>query len=158
MSEDEAAKAGLDDHRAHFQIGDIEGNLAPPSSDYARWYEKISVAAPNGESVGVIVPWQWPDAFDGINPQIADKVRKAVMAADPRPKENAQASSLVGHIVGPILGIDSTDKAGQARLKSIIRTWIKSDVLAVERLWSARDGRDVPFVVAGSNNPMDGSQ
>jgi 5S rRNA maturation endonuclease (ribonuclease M5) len=158
MSEDEAAKAGLDDHRAHFQIGDIEGNLAPPSSDYARWYEKISVVAPNSESVGVIVPWQWPDAFDGIDPQIAEKVRKAVMAADPRPKENAQASSWAGHIVGPILGIDSTEKAGQARLKSIIRTWIKSDVLAVERIWSTRDGRDVPFVVAGSNNPTEGDQ
>ena len=158
MSEDEAAKAGLTDHRAHFQVGDIEGNLAPPSSDYARWYEKISVVAANGESVGVIVPWQWPDAFDGIDPQISENVRRAVMAADPRPKENAQASSWVGHIVGPMLGIDSTDKAGKERLKSIIRTWIKSDVLAIERIWSPRDGREIPFVVAGKNNPMDGEQ
>ena len=156
MSEDDAVKAGLPDHRSHFQVGDIEGNLAPPSSDYARWYEKVSVQTENGESVRVIAPWKWPDAFDGIDPKTASAVRKAVMDADPRPKENVRASGWVGHLIGPMLGIDSTDKGGKARLLSIIKTWIDTDVLAVERVYSARDGRDVPFVVAGSNDPIGG--
>lgn len=156
MTEDDAAKAGLDDHRSHFQIGDIEGNLAPPSSDFAKWFEKASVIAENGESVGVIVPWRWPDAFDGIDPKSAAEVRLAVMASDPKPKESIRASAWVGHMVGPIIGIDSTDKGGKARLVSIIKTWISTGVLAVERVYSPRDGREIPFIVAGPNNPLEG--
>lgn len=156
MSEDEAAKAGLQDHRSHFQIGDIEGNLAPPSSDFAKWFEKISVIAENGESVGVIAPWKWPDAFDGIDPKTSAAARNAVMAADPKPKENPRASAWVGHLIGPIVGIDSNDKGGKARLASIIKTWLSTGVLAVERVYSARDGREIPLIVAGPNNPLEG--
>lgn len=158
MSEDDAVKAGLPDHRAHFQVGDIEGNLAPPSSDYARWYEKVSVVADNGESVGVIAPWQWPDAFSGIGMDAAITCRSAVMQADERPRESEQANAWVGHLFGPLLGIDSHEKSGKAKLKSIIKTWLSTGVLAVETIYSTRDSRDVKFIVAGPNDLRESAQ
>lgn len=152
MSEDDAVKAGLNDHRSHFQVGDIEGNLAPPSSDYAKWYEKISVIAENGESVGVITPWKWPDAFDGIGADAAIACRSAVMQAKDRPRESEQANAWAGHLFGPILGLDSRDKSGKAKLKSIIRTWMETGVLAVESEYSTRDSREIKYIVAGPND------
>lgn len=158
MSEDDAVKAGLQDHRAHFQVGDIEGNLAPPSSDYAKWYEKISVIAENGESVGVISPWKWPDAFDGISPETSARVRRAVMEAESKLKESDRSPAWAGHFIGNILGIDTQDKGGKDRVRSMIKTWIKAEVLAIERVHSTRDGREIPFVVAGPNNPLEVTQ
>lgn len=152
MSEDDAVKAGLKDHRSHFQVGDIEGNLAPPSSDYAKWFEKVSVIAENGESVGVVTPWEWPDAFDGIGPDAAIACRAAVMQAETRPRESEQANAWVGHLFGPILGLDSRDKSGKAKLKSIIRTWMKSEVLAVDTEYSTRDSRDIKYIIPGPND------
>lgn len=152
MTNDEAAKAGLTDHRSHFQIGDIEGNLAPPSSDYAKWFEKISVTADNGESVGVVVPWQWPDAFCGVGIEAAIACRNSVSTAPERPRESDQAKAWVGHLFGPILGIESHDKAGKSKLKSIIRTWLDTGVLATVSEYSTRDGRNTTYIIPGPND------
>lgn len=149
MSEADAARAGLPDHRPFFQIGDIEGNLAPPSGDRSRWFEKISVDAPNGESVGVVAAWTWPDADSGIRPEAIDACCLAVLRADEPQRESDQASAWVGHLIGPILGIDSRDKAGRTQLKSIVRKWVASGDLATESKFSKRDGRDIKFIVAG---------
>lgn len=155
MSEDDAVKAGLQDHRSHFQVGDIEGNLAPPSSDYAKWYEKVSVIADNGESVGVIVPWRWPDAAEGLSPQDAAAVRNAVMKSPDPLRENMRAQNWVGHLIGEVLGIDTSEKDGKAKVKSLLSSWLKEDVLAIDSRYSTRDGRDIPFVIAGKNNPVE---
>lgn len=65
MSAEEAVKAGVENHRHYLRIGDAESNLAPPSAEVNRWFEKVSVMTPNGHSVGAIKPWQWPDAMEG---------------------------------------------------------------------------------------------
>lgn len=154
MSEDEGAKAGVSDHRAFFQVGDIEGNLAPPSSDYARWYEKVSVWAPNGESVGVIASWDWPDAFDGINPAKAIAVREAITAEPERTRKDPQSIDWVGHLVGEVLGIDTDEKAGKDKVKSVIKAWLDTGVLANETR-NDRQRRPRPHIVSGPNDPRE---
>lgn len=156
MSEDDAVKAGLQDHRSHFQIGDIEGNLAPPSSDYAKWFEKISVTADNGESVGVVVPWQWPDAFDGITPQDARRVQLAIgqMEDDP-PRANAQSKSWAGYVVASVLGMDADDKNDRSRISALIKTWLKTGVLDLVEVRDTRAGRDVKAILPGPNVPTE---
>ena len=42
MSEDEGAKAGVENHRYCFRIADAESNLAPPSAAVNQWFEKVS--------------------------------------------------------------------------------------------------------------------
>lgn len=156
MSEDEAVKAGLSDHRSHFQIGDIEGNLAPPSSDHAKWFEKVSVIADNGESVGVIASWEWPDAFMGLRREDAAAVRNAIGMCDPPARENSQSGDWAGYIVADALGLSSDEPGDKSRLKSLLKEWIKSGVLSVEMSRDPRAGRDVKVIMPGPNNPMSG--
>lgn len=154
MSEDEAAKAGIPDHRSHFQIGDIEGNLAPPSSDYARWFEKVSVQAFNGESVGVITPWSWPDAFDGLSNESAAAVRRAVQDFPERTRKDPQSEDWVGHLIGETVGISTDDKAGKSKVKTLIKTWLSTKVLSEEDR-PDRHRKPRPHITAGPNNPLE---
>lgn len=153
MSEEDAIKAGLQDHRSHFQIGDIEGNLAPPSSDYAKWFEKVSVIADNGESVGVIQTWEWPDAFQGLRREDAIAVRKAIAECDPPARENSQSPDWAGFVVAEALGLPCAEKAERARIKSIINEWVKTGVLSVELWLNPQNRRDVKVILPGQNNP-----
>lgn len=158
MSEDDAVKAGLNDHRSHFQVGDIEGNLAPPSSDYAKWYEKVSVIAENGESVGVITPWEWPDAFHGLRREDAVAVRNAIGECDPPAREHYSSPDWAGLIVADTLGIPCEEKAERARVKSILNEWIKSGVLSVELWRDPKSRRDVKVILPGSNSLQEGQE
>lgn len=154
MSPEEAAKAGLADHRSHFQVGDIEGNLAPPSSDYARWFEKISVTTPNGESVGVVTPWQWPDAFSDLSPDSAVAVRRALVNAPDLGRKDPQSEQWAGHLIGHVLGIDTSEKAGNAKVKTLIREWLQTGILAEEQRPDHQRKRR-PFIVPGPNDPQE---
>lgn len=158
MSEDEAAKAGLQDHRSHFQIGDIEGNLAPPSSDYSKWFEKVSVMADNGESVGVISVWEWPDAFNGLRTEDAAAVRNAIANCDPPAREHYQSAQWAGYIVADILGLPCESKGERARIKSILAEWIKTGVLSVQDWRDPKSRRDVKVILGGTNNPSERSE
>lgn len=154
MTEDEGVKAGVPNHRYYMRIGDMESNLAPPSADVNRWFEKVSILTPNGHAVGAIRPWQWPDAFMGLRREDAAAVRNAIAACDPPPRESIQSKDWAGFVVAEVLGLDATEKADKARLSSLLKEWVKTGVLAVEMIRDHRAGRDVKAVVAGDNNPM----
>ena len=49
-----------------------------------------------------------------------------------------------------MLGIDTTEKAGKGRVALIIKQWVKTDVLRVDKVEDSRTGRDVPVVVVGT--------
>ena len=159
MSEDEGAKAEIENHRYYFRIADIESNLAPPSADATQWFEKVSVITPSGQAVGAVKRWEWPDAFAGISKQDAANVRDAIadMAVNP-PAHSPRSNNWAGHALGPILGINVDDAAGYARIKELLNYWIKTDVLAVEEHMDRQKGRTKKVVVAGQNNPNSISQ
>lgn len=123
MSEEEAIRAGIQNHRHFFRVGDVESNLAPPSAEVNRWFEKVNVETPNGGRVGAVRSWEWPDTFDGVSPQDAARVRQAVAEreSDP-PRENSRNSAWVGHIVAAQLGLDVDDKTERARIVAMIKT------------------------------------
>ena len=155
MTEDEAMKAGVANHRYFFRIGDMESNLAPPSADVNRWFEKLSVETPNGHHIGAVQPWKWPDAFDGVSKEDARKVQIAIShMEDEPPLESVQSSRWAGNVVARILGLDLEDKAHKARVQNMLRTWIKTNVLAVVEVRNNRAGRDVKAIIAGPNNPL----
>jgi hypothetical protein len=154
MSEDEGAKAGVENHRYYFRIADAESNLAPPSASVNQWFKKISVITPSGQAVGAVTEWEWPDAFDGITKEDAVAVRQVVaaMAADP-PQESSRGNDWVGYKVAEVLGLNINEKAINAKIKQMLKHWIKEDVLAVVERQNRRSGRLSKYVVAGSNNP-----
>ena len=154
MSEDEGVKAGVENHRYYFRIADAESNLAPPSASVNQWFEKISVITPSSQAVGAVKKWEWPDAFDGITKEDAVAVRQAVAAmdADP-PQESARGNDWVGYTVANVLGLDINEKAINARIKEMLKHWIKEDVLTVVQRDNPRAGRTTKYIFAGSNNP-----
>ena len=154
MTEDEGVKAGVQNHRHYMRIGDMESNLAPPSADVNRWFEKVSILTPNGHEVGAIKPWQWPDAFMGLRREDASAVRSAIAACDPAPRESSQSKEWAGLVIADALGLDPTEKSVKARVSSLLKEWIRQDVLSVETVRDQRAGRDVKVVLAGNNNPL----
>ena len=66
--------------------------------------------------------------------------------------ENSQASNWAGHAIGEVLGVDVGDSAGRQRVKSLLKAWITSKALKVERRHVPRDGREKPMVVVGDRS------
>lgn len=158
MSEDEGAKAGVENHKFYFRIADVESNLAPPSADINRWFEKLSVETPNGHRVGAIRPWKWPDAFDGLTRNDAAKVRAEVARMAEPPRADIRSKDWIGVVVAHCLGFDLTEAADKNKVKAIVQKWIETRVLKVEEIHDARNGRAVKVIVAGENNPLSESE
>jgi len=153
MSADDAVKLGIDETEARsvFRVDDGKANLAPPAA--AAVYRKMEgVKIDNGEWIGVCVPYSLPDAFDGISAKDARNIQRIVANAledgDPY-RESVQSKRWVGVAVGDMIGIDISDKAGKAKVASIVKTWIKTNVLAVDRITDPRQAREVAVIVQG---------
>ena len=153
MSPDEASRVGIDEAEARsiFRVDDGKANLAPPA-DKALYRKMIGVKIGNGEWIGVCVPFQLPDIFDGVTGKDARKAQKIVADAhsggEPL-RESSQSSQWVGVPIADMLGIDITDKNGKAKVSLIVKTWLRTNVLATERVFDAKKGREVPVVVVG---------
>jgi hypothetical protein len=153
MSADDAVKLGVDEDEARsvFHVHDGKANLAPPAA--AALYRKmIGVKLDNGEWVGVCTPYKLPDAFDGISAKDARNIQRIVANAVEEGdayRESVQSKRWVGVAVADMIGIDISDKAGKAKVASIVKTWIKTNVLAVERITDPRQAREVAVIVQG---------
>lgn len=131
-----------------FRIDDGKANLAPPSTK-STYYKMESVKIDNGEYVGVAVPFVVPDAFDGVTARDAMAVQKIVGNAPDPMREDVRAKNWVGHAVAEALRLDVDKPEEKARIKSIVRKWLDTDVLRREMVPDARQGRDVAAVVVG---------
>jgi hypothetical protein len=153
ISADEASRVGIDEAEARsiFRVDDGKANLAPPA-DKALYRQMVGVKIDNGEWIGVCVPFKLPDVFDGVSGKDARKAQKIVADAhtDGEPlRESSQSSRWVGLPIADMLGVDMTDKKGKAKVSMIIKTWIRTNVLATEKMFDAKKGREVPVVVVG---------
>jgi hypothetical protein len=153
MQPDDAARVGIDEAEARsiFRVDDGKANLAPPA-DAAVYRKMIGVKIANGEWIGVCVDYKLPDAFHGISGKDAKKMQQIVAEAHTSGepfRESSQSKKWVGVAVADMLGIDVTEKQGKARVSSIIKTWIKTNVLAVEKITDSRQAREVSVVVVG---------
>jgi hypothetical protein len=135
MTPDEAAKAGVDNHRQFFKVENGKANLAPPPEG-KDWYRIIPVSlgnggeiAPEGDSVGVVVSWKWPDPLDGVTGSDFEAAAAAIRAG--RWREHFQAKDWVGVPITKALGLDLDSKVDQAKVKALIKFWIKAGSLSV---------------------------
>ena len=153
IAADEAARVGIDEAEAKsiFRVDDGKANLAPPAE--AAVYRKMhGVKIDNGEWIGVCIPYTLPDAFDGVSAKHAKAFQRIVADAHSKGeplRESQQSPEWAGIAAAELIGIDITEKKGKSRVASIIKTWIKSNVLATERVFDSRKGREVPVIVAG---------
>jgi hypothetical protein len=128
MSEDEAAKAGIENRRVHFRVDNGKANLAPPQ-DQAEWFKLENVDLGNGKSgepsdqIGVVATWQWPNPLDDITTSDLRAAQKQVAAGGPW-RENSQANDWVGGAIAMALKIDISTKPGKQKVASLLKIWI----------------------------------
>lgn len=150
MKREEAEEAGLKTHVHHFRVDDGKMNLAP-RSEKATWFSRTGVILANGDNVGVVEQWDWPDAFDGVSMDAARRVQMAIRASGEEHLANPKASNWVGVLVAELLEIDLDDTGEKKRVSTMVSTWIRNGVLRKEtRMTGARKRQHV--VVAGENN------
>ena len=130
MTKEEAARVGEGANaREFFRADNGKLNMAPAPPDRAEWFRLVSVPLGNGDTVGCVVTWQWPDTMAGITPDHLREVQAAI--SEGRWRENHQARDWVGRAVASVLGLDLADKAQKAKVLSLVKAWTKSGALVV---------------------------
>ncbi|MGE8130069.1 AAA family ATPase [Methylobacterium sp. NPDC080182] len=151
MTADEADKADIENRRLYFRTYDGKSSLAPPS-DESTWFRLASIDLRNGtpqrpsDNVGAVETWKWPDAFEGVSVQ--DLVAIQHRINNGRFRESAQSPDWVGNVVAETLRLDTDRKADLAKVKVLLKTWIKNKVLNVEDQLDAK-GNMRPFIIVG---------
>lgn len=151
LSESEAARLNVDELEARsiFRVDDGKANLAPPATA-AVWRRMHGVKLDNGDWVGVCVSYSPPDAFEGISAADTMRVQRIIAKHEVGSlRADVRAKNWVGHVVGAELEIDTSDKEGRGRVGQIVNAWIKSKVLRIEHIFSARDGREMAVITTG---------
>jgi hypothetical protein len=135
MTKEDGAKVGVTNHRHYFNVENGKANLAPPP-DGKDWYQIVPVSlgngsdiAPEGDSIGVIVKWKWPDPMDGITG--ADFTAAAMEIRSGRWRESNQAKDWVGKPIARALRLDLDSKQDRAKVNGLVRAWIRSGSLVV---------------------------
>lgn len=159
MTETEGAQAGVEDYRRYFRIAEAESNLAPPSSDRNRWFEKVGLHIGNGEAYPAVKPWTWPETFNGVTPSDAARVRALIAERDAvgnPPRAHSAACDWAGKIVAQVLGLKldgPIKKANSARVSSMLKAWVDAEFLAIEHRAFGDKGKNAPFIVPGPKVP-----
>lgn len=129
MTEAERAKAGVEDDPAtYFAVTRDKANLAPIGKRV--WRRIASVQLANGDGVGVVEAWQWPDAFDGMTVDHLKRVQQAIEGK--KLPHWPLAADWIGYSIAEILGLDTDNEADKETVKACLKAWIKSGALKVE--------------------------
>ena len=150
MSTEEAEKVSINSsiRWRYFRV-DPHGksNLSRPS-EKAEWHMLESVALANGDEVGVVTSWRYPQPLDGIT---ADDLRKAQQAIDQGGpwRADVRATMWAGKPIARALGLyPIDDKAVKAKVAALLKTWIKDGIFVVVP-GKGNDRHDVEFVEVG---------
>ena len=126
MSKSEATKAGVTEPRMYFSVNSDKQNMAPPKAKI--WYRIHGVELPNGDNVGVAMPWAWPEGFDESFDEGTDDtfetVRSALGARTFR--HDPQAREWIGRAIGGVLGLDPKVLSDKKQLERLLRGWRQS--------------------------------
>jgi hypothetical protein len=152
MTKDEAERAGVDNHRSYFSVTNGKSNLAPPS-EKAVWRRFISVPLgngtdddPEGDRVGVIEQWTWPDPFRDVGADDAKEVQRRIANGEFR--ADHRSTQWAGKVVAEVLDFDLSDRAASAAVRNLLKTWVSTGAL---RVVTRKDGKrmDKQFVEVG---------
>jgi hypothetical protein len=138
----------LDEAWRYSRIDDGKQNLKPPGK--AVWTKSGSYTLPCGDSVGVLQPWTPPKPFDGITTADAEVAQR--LAEGGASRAHPQAKDWFGYALGEALNLDPRNNpADKAKLKGMIKTWLKNKVLR-EKRGIAGNGHEKMFIERGPVN------
>jgi hypothetical protein len=146
MTQAEATRAGIERPRSFFRVIRDKSNMTRPA-DKPDWYQIQNVQLANGDNVGIVTRWEWPDVFAGITADDLLRVQHAVHEKNYRASN--KANDWVGHIVAEVLGLKLDNKKDRARVNSLLTTWIDEGALRVIKMSDAK-GTARPVIVVGT--------
>lgn len=146
MTDDEAAKAGVDAAWPYFRVNNGKANLAPANRG-SEWYRFVSVDLGNGDNVGVVTSWDWPAEA----PIKLDDVAKVIAAMSSLSEDQGrcdyQSPFWLGHTVADALGLE-LPRAKQ-QIRHLLKAWEAAGHLArVKRNDARRVAKD--YYTAGA--------
>ncbi len=126
MTPDEARLAEIEENQAwrYTREADSKDNLAPPTSD-SSWREMRSVDLPNGDNVGVVEPWEWPDPFSDVTVEDLEAVKAKLKGGECR--LDMRAKNWFGHVVADVLELDTSEPAVKSKIKQLMAVWISNN-------------------------------
>jgi hypothetical protein len=137
MAKDATGAAGIDsgDHWRFFRADTAKTILAPPEK--AVWFKLASVGLGNfgpdpdddEDHVGVVEPWQWPDAFFGVTVNDLRQVQSSV-ARQPRRKD-VRSPDWIGYLILDVLKLDPSSKENKGKAAKIFDRWLESRMFKV---------------------------
>ncbi|GEM_PF-5879196 len=151
MTEKEAKSYAIppDEIRFYFRVTADKQNRAPPSK--ADWYKLEGVMLENGphggDSVGVVVPWNPPDAVASVSLEVLAEVQRR--ADEGSFRESDRAVDWIGHMVADVLDVDISNPAAKRRIKLLIATWIAAGDLMIRERYVESRKKTLPFVISG---------
>jgi len=134
MSPEEAKQAGVEQRRLHFRVDNGKANLAPPPEG-TTWFKLTSVSLGNGflgmegDSVGVVTRWKWPDPLDEVSVSDLRAAQQAVSVG--RWRENIQSGTWVGKAIASAMGLSLENPAHKEKVKRLLKIWISTGMFRV---------------------------
>lgn len=152
MSNTEADELGIErkDRFGFFRVDNGKANLMPRGGE-AKWRRMLGVPLGNRinaaeDEVGVATEWHKPSALEGVTAADLQRVKIAVSAGQWR--EDIRASNWVGNAIGGCLGVDVDEPQGRARVRAMLKTWLKTGALEVVQGFD-ESRRQRAFVIVG---------
>jgi hypothetical protein len=146
MNEGEAEKAGIEaNERWRYLRIDRVSNITPPEE--ASWRQLTSTTLPCGDSIGVCTTWKFPSAFSDVTTADVFWVRKVAQGRAFR--ADTQAKNWIGHVIAGHFGLNMDNKADKAKVKQIVKVWIKNGVLIEEKRQDPGTRKEFVYVVPG---------
>ena len=138
MTQEEGQKAGLQksEYKSVIRLDIGKGNLTPAGGS-STWRRLVSVPLGNGDEVGVVDAFVWPNPEDfkvDATPEQTEEIRARLVGQVGR--ADKQAKQWAGHVVLSVLGIDPAEKTQWAKAEHVLTSLIEAGQLEVQ------DGRD----------------
>ena len=145
MTPDEARLAGIDESTAwrYTREADSKDNLAPPTTDNS-WREMRSIDLPNGDNVGVVEAWAWPDAFSDITVQDLEAVKGRMKEGDWR--LDVRSKHWFGNAVAEVLELDVLEASVKSKIKQLMEVWIDNGQFEIFEMVDAKARRSFSYV------------
>src|SRR5262249_24028273 len=132
MTPEEAKQLGTaeDERRLHVRVSNGKANMGPLGK--ATWFKLQVENLPNGAEIACASPWKPPDPFQGVT--AADMHKCRTLAQSGAYRLDSRSADWIGYAIAPVLkskithGADNNRK-DLARIKQIVKTWIKNGVL-----------------------------
>jgi hypothetical protein len=152
MNTDEATKLGISENerRRYVRISNGKANYGP--LDRADWIKIEIENLPNGDEVACVGSWKPQNPFEGVS--TTDMETAAKLAQTSAYRADMRSPKWFGWELAVLLKIPvayggDNDPKDMARLKAIIKTWLKNKVLEVVKRKDEKDRHEYEFIVAG---------